>query len=387
MAVRVLAVHDVGGRGMGTQGACGLKGLRAKAGKRVAGRLVLLGCLKLGFAAGGLVACAKQQANDDEAGEKRRAALAHERQGDARERHELGDAGHDEEGLEADGTGQAHGGKGRGIRLCAGRGHKAAHAKQQVHDENGRGTQEAHFFSDGREDKVRLDNRDLGGHALANTGAYQAAVCQRVERLDDLVAAALRVGPGVEPDVHAGLDVAKEVVAKDAAHSQQEERKHDVAHAAGADIDHDDKEREEEQGAAQVALEDHQQQADAPHDKQRQAHAKTRDLKRAKAAHRDRERLAVGGQVEGQEQDDQDLGELARLKTKAANRDPQLRAALLGTNKHGEKKQDDAQETQGVLVVGKAVQVLDKEQDRNHCANRDKQPHYLAHSQIRGQSS
>ena len=193
VAAGVLAVdHRVG---VGAHAGLGPGGGNAAGGngERVARGVLGASGLYEGLAAGGLVPGAKQQRHDDEAGQKGRSALAHEGQGDARERQELGHAAHDEKRLEAQGAREAHGCEGGGVGLGAGCGGKAAHAQEQEQHQHGGGAQKAHLLADGREDEVGLNHGDVGGQALADARAHQAAVGQGVERLYDLVAAALGV--------------------------------------------------------------------------------------------------------------------------------------------------------------------------------------------------
>ena len=324
---------------------------------------------KLCLAARALVASAQEQAHDDEAREKRAAALAHEGKRHAREGQKLGDAGNDEERLEADDRGETHRGKGGRVGLGACRGGKAAHAEEHVEDDDGAGAQKAHFLGDGREEEVTLDKGDEGGHALANAAAHQVAVGDGVQRLHDLIAAVLGISPGVKPDVHADLHVREEVVAEEEANDEKANGNEHVAPPTGGNVEHDHEVHEEEKRAAQVALEDDDEQADAPHDEEGEQHAEARNAERPHAVRGDGERLSVGGKVEGQEENNENLGQLARLEREAAKREPELAAVLLGTNDHGQDEQDHAHKPQRVFVVRQLIEVTYKEERRNHGCN------------------
>ncbi len=68
---------------------------------------------------------------------------------------------------------------------------------------------QAEFLADRREDEVVLRLGHLVRVAAPEARAGDAAVGEAEQRLDDLVAAPERVGPRVDPDVDAGLDVAE----------------------------------------------------------------------------------------------------------------------------------------------------------------------------------
>lgn len=79
---------------------------RAAQNARLARRLDRGSARHLGLQTGSLIASAKQQADDDEAREQRRAALAHEGKRQTRKRDKARDATDDDEGLQADGRGE-----------------------------------------------------------------------------------------------------------------------------------------------------------------------------------------------------------------------------------------------------------------------------------------
>ena len=334
--------------------------------------------LEEGLATRALVAGAEEQADDDEAREQRAAALAHEGEGDARERQEFGHAAHDEEGLEADDAREANGREGGGVGLGArGRG-ETADAEEHEEDDDGRAAEKARLLGDGREDEVGLDDGDERRHALSDARAREAAVGDGVERLDDLVAAPGRVLPGVEPDVNARLDVAEEVVAEHEAYGEQAERDDHVAHAAGGHEEHDDEEDEEEQGAAQVSLEDHEQEADAPHDEHGEEHAEPRKPEGPEPHGRDGERLSVAREVEREEEDDENLCELAGLEGEGADDDPELGSVDLRADEHGQEQKRDADDAERVLVPRKLVEVPREDERGDHGRDREEQPDDLA---------
>ena len=116
--------------------------------------------------------------------------------------------------------------------------------------------------------------------------------------------------------------MAEEVVAEYAAHGQKQDGHEHISHAAGADVQHDYEEREEEKRAAQVTLEHHDQKGHAPHEQHRREHdeqhrrehARARQVERACLNGGRREHLAVLCKVGCEEQNDEDLRELAGLE-------------------------------------------------------------------------
>ena len=131
-----------------------------------------------GRAAGCLVTGAQQQGDDHEAREQGGAALAHEGQGHAGERDELGHAAHDGEGLEGDGRGEAGGGEGRQVGLGTRGGGEAADREQHEQQQHGGAAEQAHLLADRGEDHIGGHDGDDVGHALADADAREAAVCQ-----------------------------------------------------------------------------------------------------------------------------------------------------------------------------------------------------------------
>ena len=257
------------------------------------------GAGEFGLATGCLVTGAQQKRDDDKARQQRGAALAHKRQGNAGQRNQAGNAANDQESLEADSGRKTGGAKSGKVGLGAGCRGQAAYGKEHKQDKNGAAAQKAHFLADGREDKVGLDDGDVVGHAVANTDANKAAVGQREEGLDNLVALALGVLKGVGPDLETDLDVRQELVGAHGSHGQERKADDDVREATRGNVEHQQEDGVEQHGRAQVAFEDDDEQAYAPDCEQWQQQAQARDLKAQDLAVGDREQLAVLGQVTG----------------------------------------------------------------------------------------
>ncbi len=101
---------------------------------------------------------------------------------------------------------------------------------------------------------------------------------------------------------------------------------------------------------------------------------------------RDGEQLAVLGEIACQEQNNKDLGKLAGLDGKGTNANPQLRAINLGTNKHGQDEQKDADGAKGVLVALNNVEIAHKRQRNHHERDGNKQNDELVHGKARRQT-
>ena len=370
-ATGMAALHD--GRGM-----CRIAVDDRRLGRRERCHLLLASCR--------LVAALEKKADSDEAGEEGRAALAHERQRHARHGQELRDAGDNQECLERDGRRKADCHESCDIGLCTCCRGIAADCKEHEGDEDGGSTKQAHLLADGREDEVGLDDRHVVGKTAADAGAHQAAVGKRVERLHDLVARALRIRPGVEPDGDTDLDMVEEVVAEDRADCEQHERDEDEGEASCRHIEHDDKDYEEEKGAAEVALEDDDKKAESPHRKDRGKHPWLGEGQRSELARGGGEKLPVLCQVAGKEDDKQDLCDLARLEREAAEFDPELGSIVLRADDHGQEQQDDACDAEGELVLGEIVDALHEEEDQDHGDDGEEEPDDLSCRCIRRQA-
>ena len=97
-----------------------------------------------------------------------------------------------------------------------------------------------------------------------------------------------------------------------------------------------------------------------------------------------REHLAVGGQVGGDEEHDENLRQLAGLEAEAADAQPQLAAAglIADDRQHGREQKQDAHDHERVFIVGELVQVAHDGEGGNHGRDADEQPQQLVHGQI-----
>ena len=129
----------------------------------------------------------------------------------------------------------------------------------------------------------------------------QAAASERVERLDDLVAGAERVGERVEPDVDAIADVREEVRHQRRAREEQDRPDDDEADPTGRGVDEGQEHGEEEQRGTEVTLDHDDQQRDRPHRDHRREVRQRRQPDRTDAGVLLDQEWPVLGQVAGKE--------------------------------------------------------------------------------------
>ena len=123
----------------------------------------------------------------------------------------------------------------------------------------------------------------------------------------------------------------------------------------GRDVEQRDEDAEEQQRRAEVALEDQDAEAGDPGDEDRPEVAGARQVDADDAAAGQRQHVALGHQVAGEEDDQQDLGELAGLEREAGEPDPDPRAVDGGADQRQQRQQQqhEAGEHGG---VGEALQ-------------------------------
>ena len=250
-----------------------------------------------GIDARALVAAAQQQSDADEACQKRGAALTDEGKRETGQGDEAGYAADDDEGLQHDGYGNADCDKRAHVAFRARRCCEAAYGKAQEQQQHGRTAQKAGFFGDGGEDEVGLHDGDIFSKAVAHANAQHTAVGQRIDGLAELVTRVHGIGEGVEPSVHANLNVAKRCIEDDAAEGRQA-KAHDEEHLlAACDVEHSEEEHEAHKRAAEVFLEHGDGERDAPHDEQRSERCGVGQVEAAYAHGEYRKHLAVLRQI------------------------------------------------------------------------------------------
>ena len=313
-----------------------------------------------GAQARALIACAQQEAQDNEARQKRRTTLAYEGKGKARKRDKARNAAHDDEGLQHDNGSEAYGHKRADVAFCANGNKNAADGKAQVQKQHTCSTQKPRLFGDGAEDEVGFNNRNLLGHAIANAHAEQAAVCDAEDRLDQLIARVGGVGKGVKPGIDANLNMAEQEVYEYEAYGNHQKADDDVGMLASGHVEHGDEHEEQDQRRAQVLFEHDNQQGHCPHDDDGNQRAHVGHAEGPQLVVEDGKHLAVLRQVCCQEDNDTYFCKLTRLNGETTDGKPNARAVDFVTDnrKHGRHQQQDAGDHNGVFVAAKLVEVL-----------------------------
>ena len=233
--------------------------------------------LRCGRPAGG-VADPDEQRHQHEVGDQGRAAVGQERRRQPGQREQAGDAAEDDEHLPGDRERQPG-----GQQLAEGVAHdqrrpQAPLDQDQVDDDHRDEPEQAELLADGGGDEVALGHRHLVGAPAAEAGAEEAAGAEAEQRLHQLVAGAVLVGEGVQPDVDAGADVTEDVVGDERADGEQPDADQQPARPLGGDVEHHDEDAEQQQRAAEVALEDQHEDRQHPGHQHRPEVAAARQL-------------------------------------------------------------------------------------------------------------
>ncbi len=114
-----------------------------------------------------------------------------------------------------------------------------------------------------------------------------------------------------------------EVARRDVGAGGEENHAEDqVAEAAGRQPQHGDEDGEEERGEADVALEADDRHGGAPGDQERDERSRVEHQPVAEPRRRNGQHLLVGGEVRGEVDHEEDLGELNRLEGQTAGVHP-----------------------------------------------------------------
>ncbi len=256
-----------------------------------------------------------QQREQDEVRHQARPPVRDEGQRDPGERDDPGDAGHDDERLEGDHGRQAHGQQ-LAEPVLAGDGRLEPPADEHdVAQQDRRGAEQAELLADRGEDEVGLRVRDQARVALAETRPPDAPGAQREHRLRQLAVPLVehpRRVQGVQPHVHAKLDVGEGHVADVRPDREQQQPDDEVGRPAGRHPQHHHEDPEEQERRAEVLLQEQDGQGHRPGDDQRGEVLRLGQPERAEAAGRHGQEPASGVQIRGEEHDDQDLGRARR---------------------------------------------------------------------------
>ncbi len=264
---------------------------------------------------------------------------------------------------------------------------EAAVAEEQVDEQEPGGAREPGLVGPGRVDAVGLDGGDdrlaVVQHleASSQSGPEDASVGDRLDRLDDLVAGRVRVGPGVDPHLKPLLHVADGVVDRPRAGGEEAEAEHRVEVPPGGDVDHREVDPEEQERRAEVVHHGQHAKRDAGHEHQRAEVARRREADTEDRAVRHRQHLAVLAQEARQEDDQQQLRELAGLHLHALEAQPQLRAVHRCPHHHGHEQEADRRRSEQVSVRLQPAVVADEKHHPQEPQEADDDPHGLVAGQ------
>ena len=321
----------------------------------------------------------EQERQQDVVDEQRRAAVRHERQGDAGQRHQLDHPADDDERLHTHDRRETGGQQLLEGAVGANRDPEAGADQEQVRHQDRGGTDQPHLLGDRGEDEVVLRLWHLVGGATAEPGAGDAAVADPVERLHDLETAAVLVLPRVEPDRDAGLHMIEQPPRDVGGSAEQDDAEDQVHVALGADPQHDDEQGEEQQRRPEVALADHHQHGEPPGDDERQDVPWLRQSQRADLPGGGGDQFAPVGEVGREEHRQRQLGELPRLEVDRPDAHPDARAVrgVAETGHHRQQEHAGADEEQRPLVAGQVDHALDQHEGGAEGADRDQRPERL----------
>ena len=202
--------------------------------------------------------------------------------------------------------------------------------------------------------------------ALAEPLAEQPAGAHPEQPLHELVAVAVDVArrERVQPDVDPLLHVAEHRPGEERAGGEQHDADEQPGQPLGRDVEHRDEDAEEQQRRAEVAFEDEDTEARDPGDDHRAEVAAARQVDAGNPPARQGEHVALDHQVAREEDQQQDLRQLARLEREAGEPDPDP-GAVDGAADERQQRQQEQSEAGQHGGVGEALQdpvVTDEQQ-------------------------
>ena len=259
---------------------------------------------------------------------------------------------------------------------------EAALGDQHVQPEHAQRAEHAHLLGQRGEHEVGVDGRDRGHRADlrqpgAEAGAEDAAATVGVQRADHLVAGALRVGERVEPDVDPVLDVREGEVQHRAAGQEQEQAENDVRGASRGDVEQAEEDEEVQQRRAEVALDDHDRQGEAPHREHRQQVWQRRQAERPDTRAGARQERPILGQVAGQEHDQDDLEQLRRLARHGPMRSVSRAPPVTSPKTNTSSSRPMPSRRPGVLVAAQPAVAANEDRGRGEHGEAEQRPGQL----------
>ncbi len=185
----------------------------------------------------------------------------------------------------------------------------------------------------------------------------------------------------MEPLLHVRRDLVDDV----GAGREQQQPGDGVQLPPRGDVDHRQHDAVQQQRRAHVVHHRDNAERDAGHRQQRTEVPRRRQGDAEQPPVRHRQQLPALAQVAGQEDDEQQLGELARLHLHAADPDPELGPVDGGADDHGQQQQDDGSHPEGVLVRLQPPVVADEQDQRQEARHADHDPDRLVARQQRVQ--
>ncbi|GMA90706.1 hypothetical protein GCM10025869_12350 [Homoserinibacter gongjuensis] len=328
----------------------------------------------------------QQQRDDEPVGHERGTACSEERRREARERDDARDAADDDEHLQPDGEREADCEQATEVILTGDADAEATRHEDQVEAQDREEADEAELLAEARDDVVALRERHQVGATLPETRADEAAVGEAEDALHELVASAVALVDlgveGVEPVLEAPGDVRKHAGGDPAARGEEGESDQDPAAAAGGHVEHHEEEAEVEQRGSEVALDHDDAHREDPDHQDRAEVTRSRQTQSEEGAAHERERVARGDEVAGEEDREQDLRELTRLEREDADLHPDIRVGtrLADHRNDRQQQQHDADEHREVAVTLQHAVVAHEQQSADREDERDGRPGDLPHA-------
>ena len=330
--------------------------------------------------AAGIVRHPQQEGDDHPVRDQGRAALGEERRSQTGERDEAGDPADDDEDLEGDRERQSCGEQRAEAVAQLLRGPDAAFEDEEVAEQDDEETGHAELLAEARVDEVGFRVGDHVRSALAESGADETAVGHSEQALDELVGPARRLvvllgRERIQPTVDALLDVGEEQCREDGAGGEEGHADDDPRDLRGRDVEHGDEEAEEEERGAEVAFEDEDADAGDPRDDDGAEVAQPREADAEDLRAREHELIAVGDEVAGEEDREEDLRDLTGLERQRSDADPDAGAVDRPAEARDEGQQEE-EEGEEARDVGVAAQPAVVAEDDEHG---DREPHAERH--------
>ena len=161
-----------------------------------------------------------------------------------------------------------------------------------------------------------------------------------------------RVEPVLDPDVGLAEVLARHV----GPGGEEDEAEHQVAGPARGDPQQADEQGEQQGREPDVVLEAHHQDGEAPGQDDRDQRPGVEDQAVAEPGRRDRQQLALVGEVGGEEDAEHDLADLDRLELERPDLDPQPGALDVAADA-GDEGQQQQEDPDGQQQVAVAVEV------------------------------